>query len=57
MVVPGCLIGKASGGMLEKASDHRASQRSLAHIGNRLVIDHVIAADDVMMAAMQRKGS
>jgi hypothetical protein len=46
MVVPGGLVGKASGGMLEKASDHVFGQRAFAHVGDRLIIDDVIAVTD-----------
>jgi hypothetical protein len=43
MGVPGGLVGEISVGMLEKASDHRASQRSLAHVSDRLIVNHIIA--------------
>ena len=43
MGAPGCLIGKASVGMLDQASDHMGGQRAFARVGKRLVIDHVIA--------------
>jgi hypothetical protein len=37
------LIGEVTVGMLGEPSDHRAGQRALAHIGERRVIDDVIA--------------
>src|SRR6202011_3619309 len=43
MGAPGCLIGKALVGMLDQASDHMGGQRAFAHVGKRLIIDHVIA--------------
>jgi hypothetical protein len=43
MGVPGGLVGEISVGMIEKAGDHRASQRSLAHVSDRLVVNHIIA--------------
>jgi hypothetical protein len=43
MAVPGGLVGKASGGMLENASDHVFGQRAFAYVGDRLIIDDVIA--------------
>jgi hypothetical protein len=29
--------------MVEKTGDHRASQRSLAHVSDRLIVNHIIA--------------
>src|SRR5215468_10514390 len=43
MGVPGGLVGEISVGMIEKAGDHRASQRSLAHVSDRLIGNHIIA--------------
>src|SRR5215468_5531408 len=43
MGVPGGLVGEISVGMIEKAGDHRASQRSLAHVSDRLIVNHIIA--------------
>jgi len=41
--VPGRLIGEAAVGMSAEPTDHMTGQRAFAHLGERLVIDDVIA--------------
>ena len=41
--VQACLIGEVTVGMFGEAGDHMAGQRAFAHIGERVVIDDVIA--------------
>jgi hypothetical protein len=43
MGFPGRMIAELSVGMIQKVGDHRTGQRPLAHVGDRLIIDHVIA--------------
>ena len=40
---PGHLIGEATVGMFGEPGDHMAGQRAFAHVGERFVIDDVIA--------------
>ena len=40
---PGGLVGEVPLGMLRQAGDHRARQGTLAHVGQGLGVDHVVA--------------